>query len=73
MRRKITLYTSRDEKLAKITARKARQFIRQHRGVWTDDHKTAIRLAPGEENLKDIMVIISYQTHQMTMPYHLGI
>ena len=51
MEPKITLYNSNDEKIGETYMRRAKQLVRQQRAMWTDEYHTAIRFAPGKENL----------------------
>ena len=51
MENKITLYTSDGVKIGETFTRRASQLVKQQRAMWTDDSQTAIRFAPGMENM----------------------
>jgi len=62
MENKITLYNSNNVRIGETFARRARQLVKQQRAMWTDDTETAIRFAPGMEN----MDIAPEDTHEDT-------
>ena len=51
MDNKVSLYNANGAKIGDTFARRARQLVRQQRAMWTDDSQTAIRFAPGMENM----------------------
>jgi len=51
MENRVSLYNSYDIKIGETFTRRARQLVRQQRAMWTDDSQTAIRFAPGMENM----------------------
>jgi len=51
MENKVLLYNSSDIKIGETYARRARQLVKQQRAMWIDDTQTAIRFAPGMENM----------------------
>ncbi|MCL2572750.1 MAG: hypothetical protein FWE11_10145 [Defluviitaleaceae bacterium] len=55
MENKIVLYNSDNVKIGETYLRRARQLIRQQRAVWVDENETAIRFAPGMENMDTVI------------------
>ena len=53
METKVSLYNSHDEKIGETFIRRAKQLVKRQRAVWVDDSRTAIRFAPGMENMDD--------------------
>ena len=51
MENKVVLYNSNDIKIGETFVRRARQLVRQQRAAWVDESETAIRFAPGMENM----------------------
>jgi len=51
MENKVSLYNSFDTKIGETYPRRAQQLVRQQRAMWTDDTQTAVRFAPGMENM----------------------
>jgi len=51
MENKVTLYNSNDVKIGETFLRRARQLVRQQRAMWIDDRQSAVRFAPGMENM----------------------
>ena len=51
MENRISLYNANGVKIGDTFTRRARQLVRQQRAMWTDDSQTAIRFAPGMENM----------------------
>ena len=51
MEDKVILYNSSDVKIGETFPRRAKQLVRQQRAMWVDDSHTAIRFAPGMENM----------------------
>jgi len=51
MENKITLYNSNNTRIGETFERRARQLVRQQRAMWVDESQTAIRFAPGMENM----------------------
>ena len=51
MENKVLLYNANDVKIGETYIRRAKQLIRQQRAVWADDSQTAVRFAPGMENM----------------------
>ena len=54
METKVSLYNSHDEKIGETFIRRAKQLVKRQRAVWVDDSRTAIRFAPGMENMDEI-------------------
>ena len=53
MESKVILYDSSNTKIGETYTRRARQLVKQQRATWTDESHTAIRFAPGMENMDD--------------------
>ncbi|MCL2286055.1 MAG: hypothetical protein FWC32_06765 [Firmicutes bacterium] len=51
MEKKVVLYNHNNVKIGETFIRRARQLVRQQRAMWTDDSETAVRFAPGMENM----------------------
>jgi len=54
MDNKVMLLDSNDVKIGETFIRRAKQLVRQQRATWVDDTQSAIRFAPGMENMDSI-------------------
>ena len=51
MESKVLIYNSDDIKIGETFIRRARQLVKRQRAMWVNDEQTAIRFAPGMENM----------------------
>ncbi|MCL2204111.1 MAG: 2TM domain-containing protein [Defluviitaleaceae bacterium] len=53
MEGRVALYDSSENKIGVTYVRRARQLVKQQRASWVDESQSAIRFAPGMENLDE--------------------
>ena len=57
MESKVLIYNSDDIKIGETFIRRARQLVRRQRAIWVNDEQTAIRFAPGMENMDNATAV----------------